>query len=396
MTSRERIRKFYKGEKIDKMPNGFMGCETAGIHMVGYEKCKKIFNVKNGTNRFFTFMYNSMPDIEFLNKAECDYIMVSTRTAGAPFWKDADKLWKKENLFGINVSVPKIFDYRHNADGSVDWINNGWHCPKGSLYFEERFDNNIDIDELYPEDWNPPVEFTDEQLREFEENAKWLYENTDLSLVMGETVLDLQVAPGGLANSFLYMGLYPERMKGYLDKANEITKKQLIQVDQAVGKYCDTMLIAHDFGDNNNVIIGPDFWRELYKPYYMDLFHFWHEHSHMKIAFHSCGSIREIIPDLIECGVDILNPLQVSAKGMSSKELVDNFGNDLIFYGGGYDATLCRGLSAEEVYKRCYEDVKNFSEKRKYIFAGVHNIPGDVSEEHLRAFFQVYQDLKNQ
>ena len=113
----------------------------------------------------------------------------------------------------------------------------------------------------------------------------------------------------------------------------------------------------------------------------------------MKIIFHSCGAISEIIPDLIECGVDVLNPVQISAKNMDSKNLSEKFGRDIIFYGGGYDAVSCRGLSGDEVYRKCYENVKRFAESGKYIFAGVHNIPGDVPEEHLKAFFKVYRDL---
>ena len=137
MTSRERIGKLLRGEPTDRIPNGLMGCETASVHMLAYDKLKKLFGVKNKRNRLFSFMFNAVPEIEFLEKAGCDIIPLSTKLSPAPFWKDIEKNWKDESLFGITVQVPNSYHFRHNADGSTDWTDVGWHCPAGGLYFDE-------------------------------------------------------------------------------------------------------------------------------------------------------------------------------------------------------------------------------------------------------------------
>ncbi len=393
MNSRERIKKFLSNEKIDRIPNGIMGCETASMHMLAYDKVKRVLGVQDTSNKLFSFMFNSVPSIEFLQKAECDIIPLSTKLSPSPFWQGNE--WKDENLFGVKVQVPKSYEFRHNKDGSVDWIGPNWHCPNGGLYFDPLPDNSyVELDDITPDSFDPPMHFPEEYLRMLENQAKFLYENTDFAISIGETIFDLQIDPGGYVNHFMYMALYPERMKEFLAKSLEAAKSNLIEVNQAVGKYCEIMGIAHDFGDNNDVMIGPQFWRELYKPFYKELFDFWHKNSNMKINLHSCGSLYNILPDLIEIGVDILNPVQLCAKNMDSKTLSEKFGKDIIFYGGGFDSVACVGKDKDQIYENCKKDILNLSKNGKYIFAGIHNVPGDFSEESYEAMFKAYNDVK--
>ncbi len=395
MTSRERIQKFLRGEKIDRIPNGIMGCETASVHLLAYEKIKKLYGINCPPQKLFSFMFNAVPDIEFLQKAECDIIPLSSKLSPAQFWKKGAIGWKEESLFGIKVMVPENYQFRHNQDGSVDWLDAKWHCPKGGLYFDPIPESNdVDIDEIFPDEFNPPMSLPEEYLRGLEEQAKFLYENTDFAISIGETIFDLQIDPGGYVNHFMYMVLYPERMKEFLEKSLMAAKSTLIEVDQAVGKYCQIMGIAHDFGNNNDVMIGPETWREIYKPYYKQLFDFWHKNSKMKVNLHSCGSLYSILPDLIEIGVDILNPVQLSAKNMDAKTLSEQFGKDIIFYGGGFDSVACIGKSFDEVYNNCKENIQTLASNDKYIFAGIHNIPGDFSADAYQAMFKAYNDVK--
>jgi uroporphyrinogen decarboxylase len=112
----------------------------------------------------------------------------------------------------------------------------------------------------------------------------------------------------------------------------------------------------------------------------------------MKINLHSCGSIVGILPDLIECGLDIINPVQISAANMNAEALKEEFGDRIIFYGGAYDAQL---VSRNAGYECVFETVKNnidiFKRNGRYIFAGVHNLPGDLPEEHLAALLDAWK-----
>lgn len=163
---------------------------------------------------------------------------------------------------------------------------------------------------------------------------------------------------------------------------------QLRQLDQAIGPYCDILGMAHDLGDTRSVTMGPDLWREIYLPHYRRLFGEWHRITKMKINLHCCGAISEILPDLIECGVDLYNPVQVSVNGMAPERLKAISGGRLIFYGGAYDAVQCAGLSDGAVYELVRSNIRALSAGGGYLFAGVHNLPGDMSEGHLSAMLE--------
>ena len=166
-------------------------------------------------------------------------------------------------------------------------------------------------------------------------------------------------------------------------------------MDQAVGKYVDILSIAHDFGDNRGVTIGDDLWREIYKPHYKKLFQGWHDITNMKINLHSCGSIVSIMEDLIECGVDIINPVQTSAAGMGVEMLKAQFGERVIFYGGAYVAQLiAKNMTYEEVYSAVCKNIKVLGKGGNYIFAGVHNLPADMPECHIKAMLDAFYDTK--
>ena len=170
---------------------------------------------------------------------------------------------------------------------------------------------------------------------------------------------------------------------------------QLKLLNQAVGKYVDILSIAHDFGDNRSVTIGEELWREIYKPYYKELFQGWRKITNMKINFHSCGSIVPILGDLIECGLHILNPVQTSANCMSASILKEKFGDELVFWGGGYDAQLFQQTDRyETVYHKTCQTIEIFKKGGRYIFSGVHNLPADVSAIHLQAMLDAWNDTK--
>ena len=99
--------------------------------------------------------------------------------------------------------------------------------------------------------------------------------------------------------------------------------------------------------------------------------------------------------DLIECGLDIFNPTQISADGMDPEKLKADFGDKLIFYGGCFDAVLCPPTTPDEVvYEAVKKNIEILSQDGGYIFAGVHNLPGDTPESHLKAMFRAYEDCR--
>ena len=118
-----------------------------------------------------------------------------------------------------------------------------------------------------------------------------------------------------------------------------------------------------------------------------------HANSNWKVFIHSCGAVRELIPDFIEAGFDILNPVQCSAVGMDPRQLKDKFGKDIIFWGGGVDTqkTLPFG-TAKEVYDEVRQRIEIFNDPTGMVFNTIHNIQAKIPLKNVLAIFRAVAD----
>ncbi len=148
-----------------------------------------------------------------------------------------------------------------------------------------------------------------------------------------------------------------------------------------------------DFGTQNGLFISPNAYRDLYKPFHKAINDHIHKNSNWKVFIHSCGSIVELLSDLIEAGFDILNPVQCSAVGMDPKMLKSEFGDDLVFWGGGVDTqkTLPFGTS-DEVYDEVSERISIFNNNGGFVFDAIHNVQSNVPVENVLAMFKAIKD----
>lgn len=397
MTSRERVRAVLNHQIPDRVPNGLGACETEGLHLVAYDNLQKVLGVECKPPRLDTFMTNAVFEEPVIKAMDGDMILLaSPKMCKSDLRGDVTGQWKEQKLWGRTFSVSVGEYFTEDADGTIHW--GGKVCPPGGYYFDGKGSTDFlaDFDVPDPDDYHPCDTFDDKMLRKLEDTAKQLYEETDLSICLGESITDLQVSPGGMIGGMILMKEEPDIMKALLEKSLHAGLKQIELLDQAVGKYVDVMSVAHDFGDNRGVMIGEELWREIYKPYYKQFFQGWQKRTNMKVNFHSCGAISGIIGDLIECGVQVLNPVQTSAANMSPAYLKENFGKDVIFWGGAYDAQLIeKSASYEEVYRAVCANIDIFAKGGNFIFSGVHNLPGDMPEHHLKAMIDAYRDRRN-
>lgn len=406
MTSRERVTRFLNREPIDRIPNGLGGCETAGLHNLAYKKLKNVLGVADPKNRVCTFMNNAIFEPSVLEAMDGDVILLGSKMCPSRFWTpEADAQWKDLDIWDTTIHVANKWDFKKDPDGTYWWGGLGYSpsdmlkCPPGELYFDAPPEQGADYfgseEQPSPDDFNPPHEIPEEVLKRLEADAKWLWENTDYAISCGEYIFDLQIRPGGLTNWWMRMVTEPDAVNEFLTKAVDAAIANLKQLEQAIGKYCAWMGLADDIGGQNGVTVGPDLWREVYKPHYKRLFTEWHKISNMKVNLHSCGSNFDIMDDLIECGVDIYNPVQISAAKMDPAALKANWGDKIIFYGAVFDATLLPPTMGEdEVYGIVKKNIETFSAGGGYMFAGVHNLPGDIPESHIRAMVNAYRDTR--
>ncbi len=399
MKSRERIRRLLDRQPVDRVPNGLGGCETAGLHNLAYERLKCILGVDDASNRVCTFMNNAVFEPAVVEAMEGDIILLGSRMCPSRFWgPDAHKEWKDLHIWGTTLQVANQWSFRQEPDGTW-WWGDWAKCPPGALYFDPPAggvaDMFSDADPPSPDDFHPSHEIPEEWLLRLREDARLLCETTSFSIACGEMIHDLQLAPGGTTSWWMRMVQEPDACHEFLGKACDAAIAQLKQLDQAVGEYCDVLTIAHDLGDQRGVTMGPDLWRAIYKPHYKRLFTEWHRITKMKVSLHSCGSIVDILDDLIECGVDVLNPVQISAERMDPADLKRRFGDRIIFYGGVYDASLMAGWTEDAVYEAVRRNIETLSRGGGYIFAGVHNLPGDLPESHLRAMLSAWKSCRD-
>ncbi len=144
-----------------------------------------------------------------------------------------------------------------------------------------------------------------------------------------------------------------------------------------------------DFGTQTGLFISPKAYRDLYMPFHKIINEYIHKHSPWKTFIHSCGCVVDLIPDFIEAGFDILNPVQTSAAGMDPVWLKKTYGKDLVFWGGGVDTqkTLPYGTPAE-VFDEVRERIRIFNDGGGFVFNSVHNIQANVPVENVEAMFR--------
>ena len=180
-----------------------------------------------------------------------------------------------------------------------------------------------------------------------------------------------------------------------MDALLEIKLKYWAKALELVGPNVMMVSEADDLASQTRCLCSPALYRKLIKPRHTKLFTFIKKTAQVpvKIFYHSCGAVAELIPDLIESGIDILNPVQVSATGMDTKELKRRFGQDLTFYGGGVDTqgVLPRGTpqAVRDEVKRRIDDL---APGGGFIFNTVHNIQADVPPENFVAMWETLQE----
>jgi len=167
----------------------------------------------------------------------------------------------------------------------------------------------------------------------------------------------------------------------------------LLLADSA--SYVQIVGISDDLGSQTGMLFSPKVYRQIFKPLHKKLIDHIHSLTNAKIYMHSDGSIYPIIPDLIEIGVDGLNPVQYTAKDMGLEKLVNDFGQDLGFFGGVIENEVLSFRSPDEIHALVMKNATILKRKNAFIFAPIHNISQEVPPENIIALYKVGMELNN-
>ncbi len=222
----------------------------------------------------------------------------------------------------------------------------------------------------------------------------------DLAMQMMETYSEKSGVIGDVETMFFEMSWYLTGMEKFLTDLLTGAEYQALLMDRimeyiiACGKKLilmgvDILWCGDDFGSQNGMLIDPDTFRNVFKPRIKYMFEEFRKiRSDLKIAWHSCGAILPIIPDFIEVGLDILNPIQPLAQGMEPQYLKKTYGKDLVFFGGIDVQHLLPFGSPQMIKDEVRRRIDILGKEGGYIIAPAHNIQPDTSVENILAFFE--------
>jgi len=407
MTSRERVLAALNHMEPDRIPVDLGGHRSSGIAAIAYHKLRKHLGLPEKAVR----VYDMVQQLAIIDEDVLDLFGVDVVEMGRGFLLD-DKDWKPWILpDGTPCEIPYYTNIERRGE---DWFildESGIEMgvlKKGSLYFEQTLfplmergienDHFEDLEEMLGKQiWSAVahpgahLELDEQGLREMGLRAKELRESTDRAIVglFGGNMFELPQMLYRMDHYLLATGMYPDKVLELSEKLYEVHLKNLEKWIGAVGPYIDVVLFGDDLGGQQGPLISPEAYREYYKPYHEKLWGRAKELADVKVQLHCCGGIYELLDDLIEAGLDMVNPVQVSCRGMDPKRLKADFGERITFWGGGCDTQRILPLSKpHEISKHVKELCSIFNPGGGFVFQQVHNILANVPPENVVAMFE--------
>jgi uroporphyrinogen decarboxylase len=218
------------------------------------------------------------------------------------------------------------------------------------------------------------------------EETQALRDNTNFAIVADIMVggpFEQAVRSRGAEQFMVDLAWDPKFAQTLLDKLTDVAMGMWDVQLNAIGDLVDVVCQGDDLGMQTGMQISPLMYRKFVKPCHERIFSFIHSRTKAKIFLHSCGSVYSIIPDLIEIGLDILNPVQVGAKNMGLQLLKKEFGKALTFWGGGIDIQKLPFMSLEEIGRAVKEALDIMAPDGGYVFAATHNILPETEGEQI-------------
>jgi uroporphyrinogen decarboxylase len=406
MNSRERVSKAINYQKPDRVPIDLGGIRASGINSRSYAQLKQRMGIDTPTKIHDVMQLLAEIEVEVLDRLHIDVVPLD---AGTVAWDmmDASQGIEKTVFGDTKVFFPPNTRITEEPDGSWFLRDDAGApfaaMPKDGHYFDfirtTTGGNQID-----PALFKPKDTLTDEELEAISRRSKYLYENTDkailgwgtnISMVGLSALLSDNITQGSL-DEWLYMLIAEketanEMMGRYVDAVISCMKLY----HQATGDRCLIWGIASDdAGTQRGGLIAPDLFGEMVAPHYKRLCSWVHANTPWKTFVHSCGSVYDYIPYWIDAGVDILNPIQISAANMEPERLKREFGGKIVFWGGGCDTQRVLPLGTrDEIREHVRHNMEIFGRDGGFVFTQVHNIQKNVPIENIEAMFEAAYDF---
>ena len=407
MTSRERVLAALNHRQPDRVPVDFSGHRSSGIAAITYAKLRKYLGLREKVIK----VYDPIQQLAEVDEDVLGLFGVDTIELGRAFARQEDSWgeWILPDATPCKMPLWALPERKGN-----EWILRSksgrvfGRMPPGALYFEQSyypFAEDADLDAV-PEAvqeclWtavaSPPGPLiSGEKGRElFRQGARWLRQHTDRAIIalFGGNLIELGQFLFCHDNFLMLLAAEPQKAHAFLDKVLEIHLESLTRFMEDVGQFVDIVAFGDDLGTQSGPQISPEMYREFFKTRHAEMWHLAKRLAEVKVMLHCCGGVRELLPELIEAGLDAINPVQITCSGMDAAELKAEFGSEVTFWGGGCDTReILPKAAPEEVKTHVRKQLEILSPGGGFVFQQVHNILADVPPENVAAMFEAVKD----
>jgi uroporphyrinogen decarboxylase len=323
------------------------------------------------------------------------------------FHADVVQIHRLRPAMGLSIARWKEMDLPDGTPALVPEDYSPYPAPQGGWYLDQPNNQRayMPSEANYFEAVEPPLsasatekdidalpwdDIEDEDMTFVVRQAREVREKTDRAslVIFGGNILESGNGAWGFQNFMLQLAANPSLVCYYYDRLTDIYLRRLKKFLPAVEGLVDIIAVGDDLGAQGGPIVSPDMYRRLIKPYQARVYGHIRNHSAARLFLHSCGSISALIPDLIEIGVQILNPIQTSARDMEPAVLKRRWGKDLVFWGGGCDTQRVLPYGTpEQVRRDVAERMAAFKPGGGFVFTQIHNILAGVPPENIVAMF---------
>jgi hypothetical protein len=418
MTARQRLQATLNHEPVDRLCVDFGAGATTGMGVGAVHRLRQAILRDPSWRVKVIEPYQMLGEIDEELRQALRLDVVGVHPATTMFGFRVDEGWKPFTMFdGTPVLTPENFNTTVAENGDLLIYPEGdlTAPPRGRMpeggYFFDSIVRQDPIDESQLDVADNMEEFLpipEEEARLMAQSAERYANETGYGVyltVPGCAFGDIALVPApwmkhpkgirDIEEWYVSILTRPDYVQAVFDWQLECALQTIDRLAETVGDHADVAYVTGtDFGAQHGLFVSVDTYKSMFKPYHVAVNQRIHEKTNWKTFIHCCGSIVELIPEFIDAGFDVLNPVQCSAAGMEPRRLKREFGRDIVFWGGGVDTqkTLPFG-SAEEVYREVRERIDIFFEDSTgFVFNGIHNVTSNVPTENLLAMFRALND----
>ena len=411
MNGHDRIIAAIEHRETDKVPIDLGATPSSGISAIAYNNLKETLGITSGKTLIYDVVQQlAQPEADILDRFNIDVIDV-----GQTFNNSENDWYEIKVADGGKAFYPKWFQPELQDDGTYFAYDEDGELiakmPSGATFFDQTY---FPWEDGYPKDFSGLADAMNKVLWARFVHSPWdnasapgfwetlrancieLRKNSDraLMIVCGCNLFEWGTFLRKIDNFLMDIVLEPMKVEALLDALMECHLATLAKVCDAVGDVVDIIRFGDDLGMDSVPFMSPDMYRQLFKPRHTILCDYVKKNSKMKTFLHSCGSIYRLLPDLIEAGYDVINPVQTNSFEMDPATLKREFGKDITFWGGGADTRdILNKVTPSEVKAHVKERLEIFSPGGGYVFNPIHNIMPDVPPENVIAMFEAIEEF---